>query len=42
MIEAFVTPSALPTWARLAIGVVAELAFLAYVFIAGRWAYRRA
>ena len=24
VIEAFVTPSSLPTWARLAIGVVAE------------------
>jgi uncharacterized membrane protein SpoIIM required for sporulation len=41
VIEAFVTPSSLPTWARLAIGIVAELAFLAYVFTAGRWAYRR-
>jgi uncharacterized membrane protein SpoIIM required for sporulation len=36
LIEAFVTPSGLPTWARLAIGVVAELAFLAYVFVLGR------
>ncbi len=41
VIEAFVTPSSLPTWARLAIGIAAELAFLAYVFTAGRWAYRR-
>jgi uncharacterized membrane protein SpoIIM required for sporulation len=31
VIEAFVTPSPLPTWARLAIGVLAEAAFLAYV-----------
>ncbi|SMD26204.1 stage II sporulation protein M [Kibdelosporangium aridum] len=36
VIEAFVTPSGLPTWARIGIGVVAELAFLAYVFIIGR------
>ncbi|UCM88386.1 stage II sporulation protein M [Streptomyces marincola] len=35
-IEGFVTPSGLPTWARIAIGVVAELAFLAYVFIVGK------
>jgi uncharacterized membrane protein SpoIIM required for sporulation len=39
IIEAFVTPSPLPTWARLAIGVVAELLFLAYVFVIGRRAY---
>ncbi|TDC13184.1 stage II sporulation protein M [Streptomyces sp. 8K308] len=36
LIEGFVTPSGLPTWARVAIGVVAELAFLAYVFVLGR------
>ncbi|MCW2814493.1 MAG: rane protein [Nocardioides sp.] len=36
IIEAFVTPSPLPTWARLAIGVLAEVAFLAYVFVLGR------
>lgn len=36
VIEAFVTPSALPTWARVGIGVVAEVAFLAYVVILGR------
>ena len=30
-IEAFVTPSGLPTWARIGIGVLAELAFAAYV-----------
>ncbi len=40
LIEAFVTPSPLPTWARLAIGVVAELLFLAYVFGPGRRAVR--
>lgn len=36
VIEAFVTPSTLPTWARVGIGVVAELAFLVYVFVFGR------
>jgi uncharacterized membrane protein SpoIIM required for sporulation len=36
IIEAFVTPSPLPTWARIAIGVLAEAAFLAYVFVLGR------
>ena len=41
IIEAFVTPSPLPTWARIAIGVIAELAFFAYVFILGRNAYNR-
>lgn len=41
LIEAFVTPSPLPTWTRVGIGVLAEVAFLAYVFTAGRWAVRR-
>ncbi|UUN31185.1 stage II sporulation protein M [Streptomyces sp. FIT100] len=36
VIEGFVTPSGLPTWARIAIGIVAELAFLAYVYVLGR------
>lgn len=36
VIEAFVTPSGLPTWARVAIGVAAEVAFLSYVVILGR------
>ena len=40
-IEAFVTPSPLPTWARVSIGVIAELAFIAYVFTVGRWAWQR-
>jgi uncharacterized membrane protein SpoIIM required for sporulation len=40
VIEAFVTPSPLPTWGRITIGVVAELAFLAYVFGPGRTAAR--
>ncbi len=41
VIEGFVTPSALPTWARVAIGVAALAAFLTYVFTLGRTAYRR-
>lgn len=41
LIEAFVTPSGLPTWARIAIGVGAEAAFLVYVFVVGRAAARR-
>lgn len=40
IIEAFVTPSGLPTWARIAIGVAAELAFLGYVYGPGRKAAR--
>jgi uncharacterized membrane protein SpoIIM required for sporulation len=36
VIEAFVTPSPLPTWARIGIGLLAEAAFLAYVFVLGR------
>ncbi len=36
IIEAFVTPSPLPTWARVGIGVLAELVFFAYVFVLGR------
>ncbi|MFD8503633.1 stage II sporulation protein M [Streptomyces sp. NPDC059687] len=39
-IEGFVTPSGLPTWARIGIGVVAELAFLTYVFVLGGRAAR--
>ncbi|MEU2624515.1 stage II sporulation protein M [Streptomyces sp. NPDC007157] len=39
-IEGFVTPSGLPTWARIGIGVVAELAFLVYVFVLGGRAAR--
>ena len=35
-IEAFVTPSPLPTWARIGIGVAAETAFLTYVVVLGR------
>jgi uncharacterized membrane protein SpoIIM required for sporulation len=35
-IEAFVTPSGLPTWFRVGIGVLVELLFLCYVFVLGR------
>lgn len=41
VIEAFVTPSPLPTWARVGIGVIAEAAFFAYVFVLGRQAVAR-
>lgn len=41
VIEGFVTPSPLPTWARVCIGIVAELVFFAYVFILGRNAVNR-
>lgn len=41
VIEGFVTPSPLPTWARLGIGATAELVFFAYVFILGRRAAQR-
>jgi uncharacterized membrane protein SpoIIM required for sporulation len=40
VIEAFVTPSGLPSWARIGIGGVAEAAFLAYVIAVGRRAQR--
>ncbi|HUL24996.1 MAG TPA: stage II sporulation protein M [Streptosporangiaceae bacterium] len=36
MIEAFVTPSPLPAWARIMIGLAAEGAFLGYVIVFGR------
>ncbi|MDQ0991261.1 stage II sporulation protein M [Streptomyces sp. V3I7] len=39
-IEGFVTPSGLPTWARIGIGIAAELAFLAYVWVLGGRAAR--
>ncbi|MGA4841525.1 stage II sporulation protein M [Streptomyces sp. G45] len=39
-IEGFVTPSGLPTWARISIGIAAELAFLAYVYVLGGRAAR--
>ncbi|MFE5095534.1 stage II sporulation protein M [Streptomyces sp. NPDC056638] len=40
VIEGFVTPSDLPTWGRITIGIAAELAFLAYVYILGGRAAR--
>ena len=40
VVEAFVTPSPLPTWARIAIGVVVWVVFLAYVAVLGRRATR--
>ena len=40
LIEALVTPSPLPTYARIAIGVAAEIVFLGYVFHFGRKAAR--
>ena len=40
LIEALVTPSPLPTFARIAIGVAAELLFLSYVVHFGRKAAR--
>ena len=39
-IEAFVTPSHLPTWARIAIGAVALAAFAGYSLVQGRIAVR--
>ncbi|MGI9006169.1 MAG: stage II sporulation protein M [Streptosporangiaceae bacterium] len=36
LIEAFVTPSPLPTWARIGIGAIAEVAFVGYVLVFGR------
>ena len=36
LIEAFVTPSGLPTWARVGVGVVVEVLFLAWVLVLGR------
>lgn len=41
VIEAFVTPSPLDTWARVGIGIIAEAAFFAYVFVVGRAAHAR-
>ncbi|KAF4407416.1 stage II sporulation protein M [Streptomyces lycii] len=40
VIEGFVTPSGLPTCGRVGIGVAAELAFLAYVYVLGGRAVR--
>ncbi|MCX4096564.1 stage II sporulation protein M [Nocardia sp. alder85J] len=38
LIEGFVTPSGWPAPIRIGVGVIAELAFLGYVFGPGRWA----
>ncbi|MEO8888521.1 MAG: stage II sporulation protein M [Jatrophihabitantaceae bacterium] len=40
VIEAFVTPSGLPTAVRIGIGALAEVAFLSYVVVLGRRAVR--
>ncbi|WP_156726884.1 stage II sporulation protein M [Streptomyces apocyni] len=40
VIEGFVTPSGLPTWARVGIGITAELLFLLYVYVLGGRAAR--
>ncbi|MFJ7630829.1 stage II sporulation protein M [Streptomyces sp. NPDC097595] len=40
VIEAFVTPSGLPTWARISLGTAAELLFLLYVYVLGGQAAR--
>ena len=40
IVEAFVTPSGLPTWARIGIGIVVWVAFLGYVTCLGRPAAR--
>ena len=41
VIEGFVTPSGLPTWARIAIGAFAWLTFLVYALVLGRRAVAR-
>ncbi len=40
LIEGFVTPSALPVWVKIAIGVLALAAFLFYMLVVGRRAVR--
>lgn len=40
-LEGFITPSTLPAWARVAIGTLMWLAFLAYTFILGARAQRK-
>lgn len=40
VIEGFVTPSGLPTWARIGIGAMALAAFVGYVWVYGRRAER--
>jgi uncharacterized membrane protein SpoIIM required for sporulation len=36
LVEAGVTPSGMPTWARVGVGILAEVTFLAYVVVLGR------
>ena len=36
LVEAFVTPSPLPTWARILVGATVWIAFLAYITVFGR------
>jgi uncharacterized membrane protein SpoIIM required for sporulation len=40
LVEGFVTPSGLPTWARIAIGALALAAWVAYWVVLGRRAVR--
>jgi hypothetical protein len=40
LIEALVTPAPLPTFVRVGIGIVAEVAFLSYIAYFGRRAVR--
>ena len=40
LIEGFVTPSSLPVWVKIGIGILALAAFLAYMLILGRRAVR--
>jgi uncharacterized membrane protein SpoIIM required for sporulation len=40
VLEAFVTPSGLPTWARVGVGATVLALFLVYVFVLGRRAVR--
>ncbi|MEE8599669.1 stage II sporulation protein M [Euzebya tangerina] len=41
LIEGFITGAPLPTWFRVGVGVIVEVAFLAYWFVLGRRAARR-
>lgn len=41
VLEAFITPSPLPTWARICVGALAEAGFFIYVFTLGRYAVLR-
>lgn len=41
LIEGFITGAALPTWVRVGVGAIAELAFCVYAFVLGRAAARR-